>query len=123
MKSERKEGEPVAKVCDINCEEYKLGQRIREFRLLRGLTQDQLAELVGMERANISNYENGTKGQMKYGTLLKFSKALGVPVGVLLGEEEDELMQKIRLLNDDHRFVINNVTDGLLLKQGIRITA
>ena len=113
----------MAKVCDINSEEYKLGQRIREFRLLRGLTQDQLAEKVGMERANISNYENGTKGQMKYGTLLKFSKALNAPVGILLGEEEDELVGKIRLLNDEHRFVISNVADGLLLKQGVRITA
>lgn len=36
-----------------------LGRRIRELRKRRGLKQEQLAELVGLEPTSISNIENG----------------------------------------------------------------
>lgn len=36
-----------------------LGQRIREFRKNRGITQEKLAELLGIGTANISYIENG----------------------------------------------------------------
>lgn len=36
-----------------------LGKRIREFRKARGITQEQLAEMLGIGTANISYIENG----------------------------------------------------------------
>ncbi|GIO34383.1 transcriptional regulator [Paenibacillus albilobatus] len=36
-----------------------MGSRIKELRLQKGMTQDELAEKLGMNRANISNYERG----------------------------------------------------------------
>lgn len=36
-----------------------LGKRIRELRKRQGIKQEQLAELVGVEPASISNIENG----------------------------------------------------------------
>lgn len=36
-----------------------LGQRIREFRKSRKITQEQLAEMLGIGTANISYIENG----------------------------------------------------------------
>ncbi|GED35013.1 helix-turn-helix transcriptional regulator [Brevibacillus centrosporus] len=36
-----------------------IGQRIKELREQRGWSQDQLAEKLDMNRANISNYERG----------------------------------------------------------------
>ncbi|MEC0140436.1 helix-turn-helix transcriptional regulator [Paenibacillus macerans] len=36
-----------------------MGTRIKELRLQKGLTQDELAEILGVNRANISNYERG----------------------------------------------------------------
>jgi transcriptional regulator with XRE-family HTH domain len=36
-----------------------MGDRLRDGRELKGLTQDALAELVGVHRASISNWENG----------------------------------------------------------------
>lgn len=36
-----------------------LGKRIRELRKNRGIKQEQLAEMVGLEPTSISNIENG----------------------------------------------------------------
>lgn len=36
-----------------------MGKRIREERLKTGMSQDLLAEKLGMKRANVSNYEAG----------------------------------------------------------------
>ena len=36
----------------------KLGLRIKELRIKKGLTQDNLAELVGCNTSHISNIEN-----------------------------------------------------------------
>ncbi|MBQ6322206.1 MAG: helix-turn-helix transcriptional regulator [Lachnospiraceae bacterium] len=111
----------MAKVLDINSEEYLLGQQIKKYRILNHLTQNQLADLMDMERANLANYENGTKGEMGFKTLKKFSLVLGVPVGVLLGEEEDDLSGSIAQLDEGNRAVVKSVTEGLLLKQRMSI--
>ena len=109
----------VAKCMDINSEEYLLGQRIRRIRLAKGLTQNALADLMDMERANIANYENGTKGEMGFKTLMKFSAALEVPVDALLNDKpgEDMLGEKISRLNEESRSILGPVVDGLLLRQ------
>ena len=111
----------MAKFLDINSDEYKLGQQIRKYRLLRGMTQNQLADLMDMERANISGYENGLKGEMGFKTLVKFSRALGVSADVLLREDgaRDGLDDTIAVLNGENRIILKTVADGLLLKQNI----
>ena len=38
---------------------YKIGIRIRDFRESKGLTQKELAEIVGVQDAVISNWETG----------------------------------------------------------------
>ena len=38
-----------------------IGQKIKALRKTRGLTQVQLADLLGLERASISNYETGRR--------------------------------------------------------------
>lgn len=49
---------------DIHSEEYILGQNIRNYRLEKGWSQKQLSDAVDIDRADISKYENGTKGEM-----------------------------------------------------------
>lgn len=109
----------MAKVLDISSEEYRLGQQIQKYRKLRHLTQNQLADLMDMDRANIANYENGTKGEMGFKTLRKFSIALEVSVNVLLGDvpDVDGLEEAVSRLNTANRIVARTVVDGLLLQQ------
>jgi len=52
-----------------------LAEEIKNLRLANDLTQDQLGELIGIQRAQISKLENG-KSNVTIGTLLKVFDAL-----------------------------------------------
>lgn len=56
-----------------------LGQAIRAARKERQLTQEQLGELVGVQKAQISKIEHSVKNA-RLGTILKVFEALGAKV-------------------------------------------
>ena len=56
-----------------------LGGRIKELRLKKQLTQNELAMLCNFEKASMSRIESGQTNVTVY-TLKKISKALDVPL-------------------------------------------
>ena len=56
-----------------------LGQAIKQARQERNLTQEQLGELVGVQKAQISKIENSVKNA-RLETILKVFEALGATV-------------------------------------------
>jgi DNA-binding XRE family transcriptional regulator len=68
-----------------------LGQTIKQVRLERNLTQEQLGELVGVKRAQISKIENSLT-DARFETILKVFKALNAKVNfnIELAEPEEE---------------------------------
>ncbi len=56
-----------------------LGQAIRQARQERNLTQEQLGDLVGVQKAQISKIENSVKNA-RFETILKVFDALGAKV-------------------------------------------
>ena len=63
--------------------------RIRERRIMLGLTQQQLADLIGVTYQQIHKYERGIN-RVSAGRLFEFARVLSVPVGYLyegIGEE------------------------------------
>jgi len=56
-----------------------LGQAIKQARLERYMTQEQLGELVGEQKAQISKIENSVKNA-RFETVLKVFDALGAKV-------------------------------------------
>lgn len=73
-----------------------LGQRIRYVRQLRGMTQSELAEKVGLSadekgRIRISQYENGSRIPRKE-MRQKISDALGVKSDYLNSEDHTEAL-------------------------------
>jgi transcriptional regulator with XRE-family HTH domain len=60
-----------------------VGQRIREWRLRRELSQADVARSAGITQASLSNYENG-KRDMPLSTLLGVTGALNVSLGDVL---------------------------------------
>ena len=61
------------------------GEKIKEFRKKRGLTQKQLGDLCGMADSAIRRYENG-RANPKIETLRKIADALEVNVTELLND-------------------------------------
>lgn len=60
-----------------------MGYKIREYRLIRNLTQEELAVKAGVTRATICNIENGTQ-DIKVGNLKKIAEALDVKISELI---------------------------------------
>lgn len=56
-----------------------LGQAIKQVRLERNMTQEELGELVGVKKAQISKIENNATNA-RFATILKVFKALDVKV-------------------------------------------
>lgn len=69
-------------------EDYDLdsiGYKIRECRKRKGLSQEELANKIGVKRAVVSKYETG-KISPRIDTVQKIARALDVSVDELLGE-------------------------------------
>ena len=61
-----------------------VGDRIREARKRKSLTQKELGEILGVTQATAQQYESG-KRKPKIETLKRIAKALGVPLAELRG--------------------------------------
>ena len=59
----------------LNPDLVETGEKIRALRELRGMSQEQLAEMVGVSKNSISRYEIGT-ADMKSSVLFEISKVL-----------------------------------------------
>lgn len=64
-----------------NCR-LKMGQNIREIREKRGYSQDELAEIMGVNRSTISKIENG-KFSFSIDYLSKFSWFLDFNISII----------------------------------------
>lgn len=60
------------------------GARLKAARNSKGLTQEQLAEAVGMTRASVCAYENGRQKSPSLRTLRKLADVLEVDVSSLV---------------------------------------
>lgn len=63
-----------------------IGNRIRNHREEKGLTQARLAELAEISERTVSDIENG-KITSKYDNILKISSALDIPINYILSDK------------------------------------
>ncbi|WP_231571723.1 helix-turn-helix domain-containing protein [Gordoniibacillus kamchatkensis] len=71
-----------------------IGHRIKELRERQGWSQDQLAELLGMNRANVSNYERGVITNIPSEIIVKLAALFGTSTDYLLGTSTTSDQQK-----------------------------
>ena len=53
-----------------------MGEKIKELRESKGISQYRLAELTGINRSTINRYENGSIHKISFDNLLKICEAL-----------------------------------------------
>lgn len=63
-----------------------IGRRIGRYRDLLGLTQQELADTVGVSRSYVAMIERGERAVTKRSLLIRFASALGVAVTDLTGQ-------------------------------------
>lgn len=88
-----------------------MANRIKERRHALGLTQEELAQKVGLQKSAIAKYENGRVENIKKSMIAKMSAALECRPSYLMGwddeplpeattETEQRILDAVRSLND-----------------------
>ncbi len=70
-------------------EENQLGKSIMRYRKERGLSQEKVAEFMGISRQAVTKWENGVS-KPSSDNLIKLAELFEISVGALLGYEERE---------------------------------
>lgn len=80
----------------------EMGQRIRNARIAKGLTQEELGRLVGVQKSAIAKYETGRVVNIKRSTVQKIVSALNIRPSELMFEEPPEQTANfhVRVLTD-----------------------
>lgn len=73
-----------------------IGQLIKQSRLNRGLTQEELGDLVGVKKSAVAKWENGRMSEIGRSNLQGLAKALGIDPAELIGEDGIEVRKRIK---------------------------
>lgn len=93
----------------------KIGLAIALRREQIGMTQQELADIVGVSKASISRWESGDISNMRRDRIQKLANALKVSPVSLLDEETDGLFEEIKNTapDDDAKSRIIKFVSGL----------
>ena len=72
-----------------------MAQRIKELRREKGLTLEQVADIVGVGKSTVRKWETGMIANMKRDKISSLAKALGTTPAYLMGWKESEEDKKI----------------------------
>lgn len=97
------------------------GKILRDFRIKNKLTQEQLAEKLGISLKYISRIENGNSG-IKTQTLIKYMNILGILPNLIFDEfitneklkPQLELTEKLSKLSEEKIALLNSIVDLLI---------
>lgn len=68
----------------ISEEYYYFGERLKAIRISHKMTQEELSKIMGVGKATVLNYENGTR-KVPLTYLVNFAKHFQISVDSLLG--------------------------------------
>ena len=87
-----------------------LGEKIREFRLKKGITHQQLADAIGVKRAAVSKYEKDAVN-ISIKQLEKIAKTLDISVEDLIFEKDDEIGKSNykRIISENPEFLDGSI--------------
>ncbi len=69
-----------------------LRANIRKYRVINDLTQQDLADRLGVDRTTYSKYESG-KANPQFTNVVKLADIFGITVGELCGSNDEKLME------------------------------
>ena len=104
-------------------DQQKIGAFLRELRLDKNLTQEQLAEALGVSNRSVSRWENGNN-MPDLGLLLELSKLYGVGVDEIfdgkrkethMDEQTAETIEKVADYANEEKLRLKKTLRGLLI--------
>ena len=95
--------------CDNN-----LGAKIRAARLAKGMTQEELGHLLGVEKSAIAKYENGRVVNLKQATLKSISQILDIPASELIAGSDNQQELNVNKCEDSTLLCNKEILEILL---------
>ncbi len=84
--------------------------KLKEFRKMKKLSQQQVADKIGINQKTYSNYENG-QAEPSIEKLIKLARLFGVSVDTLIGNDAD--IVDLTTLDEDRKYVVQKVAREL----------
>ena len=112
-----------------------IGERIKQLRREKGLTQEQLAEKIGVERSSIGKYEGKSKNVIPSDDVkARLADFFGVSVDFLIGlsdirsqtgctslsKDENDLLEIFRQLNQEGKSLLLDQAVSILTRPSMR---
>jgi transcriptional regulator with XRE-family HTH domain len=79
-----------------------IGEKIRKARIAKGMTQEALGIMVGVQKSAIAKYENGRIVNIKRSTIQKIASALNIRPSELIFDDspEDTADLHVKIITD-----------------------
>lgn len=97
----------------------QFANKLKEIRIASGLSQEKLAEKLGVATKTVSYWENGHNA-VTFNKIPLIAKALNIPVyklfvfGDILSGDDDEISELINSLTERERLCISKVIKAIL---------
>ena len=75
----------------------KMAERIKSLRQERGMTLEQVADIVGVGKSTVRKWETGMIANMRRDKIADLAKALGTTPAYLMGWKEEETPDEFEL--------------------------
>lgn len=90
-----------------------IGQYIKQLRIEKGLTQEELGALFGVQKAAVQKWESGAVKNLKRETIKKLSEIFDVPPGTFITSDSDKSNISAVYMNDIYKIpVFESVSAG-----------
>lgn len=88
-----------------------LAQKIHELRIANGMTMDELAKQIGVQRSAINKYEKGIVVDLKRSTIASLARAFGVSPCFLMDDsativEGSGISEEYYTLNEEEKRLV-----------------
>ena len=77
-----------------------IGEKIKNARIAKGYTQEELGKLIGVQKSAVAKYEKGRIVNIKRSVLAKISKVLEIPPVELVSDIEEKPVETANKLAD-----------------------
>lgn len=78
----------------------ELNEKIRALRLERGMTLEEVGNLVGVGKSTVRKWESGDIANMRRDKIAKLAAALGTSPAYLMGWEETDIKEKSPIIDE-----------------------
>ena len=120
MNDSKKEQAVIDSLPDVDLHFTSFGERLRELRKEKGLSQDEFAKMLGTSKQILSRYELGQRSP-KIEQVSKYAEKLKVSVDYLLGDTESEAVYE-ELCNELEGLPFYKIFIEVTMKMGLYIS-